>query len=68
MPWTKGDTKPKANWVDMNKFREAFDLKKTKAYELVRLPEMQEAVRRFGERTIRVNLPLADEILKKVYY
>jgi len=67
MPWVKGSETPKAKWVDMNKFREVFDLKKTKAYELVKLPEMQDAVRRFGERTIRVNLPLADEILKKIY-
>lgn len=67
MPWTKGDTKPKAKWVDMNKFKEEYGLKTTKAYELVKLPEMQEAVRRFGERTIRVNLPVADEILKKIF-
>lgn len=68
MPWTKLAEKPKAKWVNMNKFIEEFDLKKTKAYELVKLPEMQEAVRRFGERTIRVNLPVADEILRKLYY
>lgn len=68
MPWVKGSEKPKANWVNMNKFAEEFDLKKTKAYELVKLPEMQEAVRRFGERTIRVNLPVADEILRKIFY
>ena len=67
MPWTKGNNEPKSKWVDMNKFMNEFDLKKTKAYELVKLPEMKEAVRRFGERTIRVNLPLADEILKKKY-
>ena len=67
MPWTKLCEKQKANWVNMNKFAEEFDLKKTKAYELVKLPEMQEAVRRFGERTIRVNLPVADEILRKLY-
>ena len=68
MPWTKLSEKQKSNWVNMNKFAEEFDLKKTKAYELVKLPEMQEAVRRFGERTIRVNLPVADEILRKLYY
>ena len=68
MPWVKGSEKLKAKWVDVNKFAEEFDLKKTKAYELVKLPEMQEAVRRFGERTIRVNLPLADEILRKIFY
>ncbi len=67
MPWVRGNEKPKANWVDMNKFRETFDLKKTKAYGLVKLPEMQEAVRRFGKRTIRVNLPVADEILRKIF-
>ncbi len=67
MPWVRGSEKPKADWVDMNKFRETFDLKKTKAYELVKLPEMQEAVRRFGDRTIRVNLPVADEILRKLF-
>ena len=58
LAWNKLCEKPKANWVNMNKFIEEFDLKKTKAYELVNLPEMQEAVRRFGDRTIRVNLPV----------
>ncbi|MBQ9658930.1 MAG: hypothetical protein IJV31_09250 [Clostridia bacterium] len=67
MAWTKLSEKQKANWVNMNKFAEEFDLKKTKAYELVKLPEMQRAVRRFGERTIRVNLPMADEILAQIY-
>ena len=67
MPWAKLSEKQKANWVDVNKFAKEFDLKKTKAYELVKMPEMQEAVRRFGERTIRVNLPLADEILKRIF-
>lgn len=68
MAWTRDSEKPKAKWVDMNKFIAEFDLKKTKAYELIKLPEMQNAVRRFGERTIRVNLPEADEILRKIYY
>ena len=67
MPWAKLSEKQKANLVDVNKFAKEFDLKKTKAYELVKMPEMQEAVRRFGERTIRVNLPLADEILKRIF-
>ena len=67
MPWTKLSEKQKANWVDVNKFAKEFNLKKTKAYELVKMPEMQEAVRRFGERTIRVNLPVADEILKRFF-
>ena len=67
MPWVKGSETIRAKWVDMNKFKEEYGLKTTKAYELVKLPEMQEAVRRFGERTIRVNLPLADEILKKIF-
>ncbi len=67
MPWTKLSEKQKANWVDVKNFAKEFDLKTTKAYELVKMPEMQEAVRRFGERTIRVNLPLADEILKRIF-
>ena len=67
MPWVKGSETIRAKWVDMNKFKEEYGLKTTKAYELVKLPEMQEAVRRFGERTLRVNLPLADEILKKIF-
>ena len=67
MPWTKLSEKTKATWVDVNKFADTFGLKKTKAYELLKLPEMQEAVRRFGERTIRVNLPVADEILRRMF-
>jgi len=67
MAWVKGSEKPKAKWVDVNTFMKEFDLKKTKAYELIKMPEMEEAVRRFGEKTIRVNLPLADEILRKIF-
>lgn len=67
MAWVRGSEKPKAKWVDVKKFAEEFDLRKTKAYELIKLPEMKEAVRRFGDKTIRVNLPLADEILRKIF-
>lgn len=61
----KDSEKQRAKWVDVKGFANEFGLKTTKAYELLKLPEMKEAVRRFGERTIRVNLPLADEILRK---
>ena len=68
MPWTKGDEKPRAKWVKVKDFQEYFDLPKSTAYRLMKLPEMRGAVRRLGERTIRVNLPLADEILRKLYW
>lgn len=67
MPWVKGSEKPKANWVKINKMCEYLDLSKTAAYNIVKMPEMKEAVRHIGTRGIRVNLPLADEILKKKF-
>jgi len=67
MPWTKGDNKPKAKWVSIKHFAEYLDLSKATAYHIAKLPEMKEAVRHIGSRGIRINMPLADEILKKIY-
>lgn len=67
MPWTKGDSKPRAKWVSVKHFAEYLDVSKSAVYQIIKLPEMRDAVRHIGPKGIRINMPLVDEILKKKY-
>ncbi|HBB27653.1 MAG TPA: hypothetical protein DC000_00085 [Clostridiales bacterium] len=52
-------------WVSVEKFRQYYDLKKTRAYELIHakgFPSMK-----IGPKGVRVNLAKTDEFFKKYY-
>lgn len=67
MPWVKGSEKQKAKWVTVKDFAKHFSLPRSSAYAILKRIEMKDAIRYLGEKTIRVNLPLADEILKQLF-
>lgn len=55
----------KDKWVTVNKFIEYYDLKKTRAYELIHAKDFPSM--KIGPKGIRVNIAKTDEFFMKHY-
>lgn len=67
MPATKLQQRARAKYVTPKEFKEQYSLSKTQAYDILKKPEMQEAVIKVGEKSKRINLDLAFEIMQQIY-
>lgn len=67
MPATKLQEKARAKYVTVNEFMEQYSLKKSQAYKIMARPEMQEAIIKTGEKSKRINLDRAFEIMQQIY-
>ena len=67
MPHTRLSQKSRAKYVTVKEFQNQYSLSQAQAYRILAMNEMQEAVMRAGEKSIRVNLDLAFEIMQKIF-
>lgn len=67
MPYTRLSEKARVKYVTPKQFMEQYQLKKSQAYKILARPEMQEAIIKTGERSIRVNLDRAFEIMQQIF-
>lgn len=67
MPMSILQQKARVKYVTPKEFKEQYSLSKAQAYKLLKLPEMQEAIMKVGEKGLRVNLDKAFEIMQKIF-
>ncbi len=67
MPMTRLQEKARAKYITVKEFQEQYSLSKAQAYNILKKPEMQEAIVKIGQKGIRVNLDKAFEIMQKIF-
>ncbi len=67
MPWTKLQEKARAKYITPKQFMKQYSLSRTQAYKILARPEMEEAKIKTGEKSIRINLDKAFEIMQQIY-
>lgn len=67
MPYTKLSEKPRIQYITPKQFFERFSLSKSRGYQILDMPEMQEAVFKTGIRGKKVDLEKAIGIMKQLY-
>lgn len=67
MPHTKLQEGARAKYITPSEFFEQYSLKKTRGYQILAMPEMQEAIFMIGEKGKRVNVDKAYEIMRMLF-
>lgn len=67
MPMTRLQEKARAKYITPKEFIEQYSLSKSQAYKILAMPEMQEAVIKVGEKSKRINLDRAFEIMQQLF-
>ena len=67
MPWTKLQEKARVKYITPKQFMEQYSLSRTQAYKILARPEMEEEKIKTGEKSIRINLDKAFEIMQQIY-
>ena len=67
MPWTKLSEKARVKYVTIKEFAEQYSMSKAQAYRVLAMPEMQEAIIKTGEKSKRVNIDRAFEIMQQIF-
>ena len=67
MPYTKLQEKARVKYVTPKEFQEQYSLSKAQAYKLLAMPEMREAIIKTGEKSKKVNLDRAFEIMQQLF-
>ena len=67
MPWTILQEKARVKYITPKQFMEQYSLSRTQAYKILARPEMKEAKIKTGEKSIRINLDKAFEIMQQIY-
>lgn len=60
-------SKSRRKYIKVSKFIEQYELSKTQAYKILKRPEMQEAIIKTGEKSIRVDQDKAFEIMQQIF-
>ncbi len=67
MPATLLQQKARAKYVTVKEFRTQYSISKAQAYKILAMPELEEAIIKTGEKSIRVNLDKAFEIMQQIF-
>lgn len=67
MPMTRLQEKARVKYIAVKEFQEQYSLSRSQAYKILAMPEMQEAVVKMGQRSKKVNLDKAFEIMQKIF-
>ena len=67
MPMTRLQEKARAKYITVKEFKEQYSLSRSQAYKILAMPEMQEAIVKMGQRSKKVNLDKAFEIMQKIF-
>lgn len=67
MPMTLLQEKARAKYITVKEFQQQYSLSRSQAYKILAMPEMKEAVVKMGQRSKKVNLDKAFEIMQKIF-
>lgn len=67
MPITRLQEKARAKYITVKEFQEQYSLSRAQAYKILARPEMEEAKIKTGEKSIRINLDRAFEIMQQIF-
>ena len=67
MPATLLQQKARAKYVTVKEFQNQYSMSKAQAYKILAMPELEEAIIKTGEKSIRVNLDKAFEIMQQIF-
>ena len=67
MPATKLQQKLRIKYVTPKEFAEQYSISKAQVYNILKRPEMEEAIIKIGEKGMRVNLDRAFEIMQQIF-
>ena len=67
MPMTKLQQRARTKYVTVKEFQEQYSLSRPQAYKILAMPELSEAVIKTGEKSIRVDLDKAFEIMQQIF-
>lgn len=67
MPMTKLQEKARIKYVTPKEFAEQYSISKAQVYNILKRPEMEEAIIKIGEKGIRINLDRAFEIMQQIF-
>lgn len=67
MPATKLGGNTRKKYITPQEFFEQFSLKKSRGYQILSLPEMQEAIFKTGPKGKKVDLDRATSIMAQLY-
>ena len=60
-------TKSRRKYVSAKEFANQYSLSKAQAYNILKKPEMKDAIIRTGKKSIRIDIDLAFEIMQQIY-
>lgn len=67
MPMTRLQEKARAKYITVKEFQEQYSLSRAQAYKILSMPEMEEAKIKTGQKSIRINLDRAFEIMQQIF-
>ena len=67
MPMTKLQQKTRIKYVTPKEFAEQYSISKAQVYNILKRPEMEEAIIKIGEKGMRVNLDKAFDIMQQIF-
>jgi hypothetical protein len=67
MPMTKLQEKARKKYITVKEFQNQYSLSKSQAYKILARPEFDETKIKAGERSIRIDLDRAFEIMQQIF-
>lgn len=67
MPATKLQQKARVKYITVKEFQEQYSLSRAQAYKILAMSEMQEAIIKVGEKSKRINIDRAFEIMQQIF-
>lgn len=67
MPYTKLQERARKKYITVKDFQNQYSLSRAQAYKILARPEMEEAKIKSGERSIRIDLDRAFEIMQQIF-
>lgn len=67
MPMTKLQERARKKYVSAKEFQEQYSLSKTQTYKILSMPEMEEVKIKVGEKSIRIDIDRAFEIMQQIF-
>lgn len=67
MPKTRLQERARVRYITPRQFMEQYSLSKSQAYKILARPEMNQAVIKVGEKSKRIDLDKAFEIMQQIF-
>ena len=67
MPMTRLQERARRKYVTVKEFRQQYSLSNGQAYKLLAMPEMKDAIIKVGDKSMRVDLDKAFEIMQETF-